>query len=153
MADQPDHLHALHGGVRPGSARLRTAHHDGVLRRARRRHKLAEWRGAEAHTVHALYTRLCARSLLTAALCTVWDAAGEEGSSGSIVHYSWASVNLLAVARHTPEMLYVLRVVRNNFNQLLKTLVFALLLIYIFSVTAYVSPLIGNGRTPRSRGL
>ena len=53
------------------------------------------------------------------------------------------------------------QVVRNNFNQLLKTLVFALLLIYIFSITAYVSPLIGsnelsildkspNGLSPRS---
>jgi len=56
----------------------------------------------------------------------------------------YSCINLLAIAKQVPEMVYVMQVVRNNMSQLLKTMLFALILIYIFSVVAYTSPLISD---------
>ena len=70
----------------------------------------------------------------------------------------FSCLNLLTVARRVPEMRYVLHVVRNNLNQLLKTLLFALLLIYIFALFAYSVPVLRDGEfdilgvTPRGLG-
>jgi hypothetical protein len=56
----------------------------------------------------------------------------------------FSCINLLAIARQVKEMVYVLQVVRNNFSQLIKTLMFALIIIYIFAVVAYTSPMISD---------
>jgi len=56
----------------------------------------------------------------------------------------WACVNLLTVARHVPEMQYVAQVVARNFSQLVSTLTFVILIIYCFSVFAYVNPTVSG---------
>ena len=61
-------------------------------------------------------------------------------SLSSISGPEWACVNLLVVARRVPEMQYVAQVVSKNFAQLISTLTFVVLIIYIFSVFAYTNP-------------
>jgi len=56
----------------------------------------------------------------------------------------WACINLLAVGMRVSEMRYVARVMRTNLAQLLNTLALAFILIYIFSVFAYTSPIMQN---------
>ena len=53
--------------------------------------------------------------IATAALSVMDDGkatiSGMQSSPGQVGHYSWSCINLLAIARHTPEMIYVLQVI------------------------------------------
>lgn len=91
-------------------------------------------------------------SPFTYALCSLvtdWETLAFGGFLAtavlSLAHTpEWSCVNLLALARRVPEMRYVAQVMRTNLAQLLNTLALALMIIYIFSVFAWTSPIIQN---------
>ena len=63
----------------------------------------------------------------------------------SLAHqYEWSCVNLLALARRVPEMRYVVQVMGSNLAQLLNTLALCVILIYCFSIFAWMSPVLKN---------
>ena len=66
----------------------------------------------------------------------------------SVAHTpAWSCVNLLALVERMPSMLYVVVVLRRNGDQMLASLLFAFMVIYIFSVFSFTVPYIRDQYT------